>query len=189
MDITNQIQTHTLNHLLHSEEYCRRVIPYLKKEYFEGAHKTVFDLIVSFVNKHNKLPTGKVLELELQKVNAHEEIINSAGQLIQELKTKSDLDTEYLINETEKWCKDRSVYLAIMESINIIDGKDKDKGEGSIPEILTKALGTSFDQNIGHDYIDNSEGRFEFYNSEEFRIPWDLDYFNKITKVVYQTKR
>ena len=92
MDITNQIQTHTLNHLLHSEEYCRRVIPYLKKEYFEGAHKTVFDLIVSFVNKHNKLPTGKVLELELQKVNAHEEIINSAGQLIQELKTKSDLD-------------------------------------------------------------------------------------------------
>ena len=182
MDITNQIQTHTLNHLLHNEEYCRRVIPYLKKEYFEGPHKTVFDLIVSFVHKHNKLPTGKVLELELQKVNAHEEIVNSAGQLIQELKTKSDLDTEYLINETEKWCKERSVYLAIMESINIIDGKDKEKGEGSIPEILSNALGTSFDQNIGHDYIDNSEGRFEFYNSEEFRIPWDLDYFNKITK-------
>ena len=139
MEITNQIQTHSLNHLLHNEEYCRRVIPYLKKEYFEGPHKTVFDLIVSFVHKHNKLPTGKVLELELQKVNAHEEIVNSAGQLIQELKTKSDLDTEYLINETEKWCKERSVYLAIMESINIIDGKDKEKGEGSIPEILSNA--------------------------------------------------
>ena len=177
-----QLQTHILSHLLNNEEYCRRVIPYIKNEYFEGSHKTVFDLIVSFVSKHNKLPTGKVLELELRKINAHEDVLNQASVLIGEVKNKSDVDTEYLIQESEKWCKERAVYNAIMESIQIIDGKDTKRSEGAIPEILSDALGTSFDQEIGHDYIDNSEDRFDFYNTKEDRIPFDLDYFNKITK-------
>ncbi len=177
-----QLQTHILSHLLNNEEYCRRVIPYIKNEYFEGSHKTVFDLIVSFVSKHNKLPTGKVLELELRKINAHEDVLNQASVLIGELKNKSDVDTEYLIQESEKWCKERAVYNAIMESIQIIDGKDTKRSEGVIPEILSDALGTSFDQEIGHDYVDNSEDRFDFYNTKEDRIPFDLDYFNKITK-------
>lgn len=102
--------------------------------------------------------------------------------LINEIANKTDLDTDYLINETEKWCKDRAVYLAIMDSIGIIDGKDPEKSEGAIPEILSTALGVSFDQAIGHDYIDDSSARFDFYNKTEERIPWDLDYFNKITK-------
>ena len=182
MDITNQIPTHILNHLLNDEDYCRRVIPYLKKDYFEGTHKVVFDLIVDFVAQHNKLPTGKVLELELKKVSAPEDVLTQANNLIGEIKAKSDIDIDYLIKESEKWCKERAVYNAIMESIQIIDGKDKDKGEGAIPEILSNALGVNFDPNIGHDYIDNSDERFEFYNTKESRIPWDLDYFNKITK-------
>ena len=177
-----QLQTHILSHLLNNEEYCRRVIPYIKNEYFEGSHKTVFDLIVSFVSKHNKLPTGKVLELELRKINAHEDVLNQASVLITEITNKSDVDTDYLIQESEKWCKERAVYNAIMESIQIIDGKDTKRSEGAIPEILSDALGTSFDQEIGHDYIDNSEQRFDFYNTKEDRIPFDLDYFNKITK-------
>ena len=177
-----QLQTHILSHLLNNEEYCRRVIPYIKNEYFEGSHKTVFDLIVSFVGKHNKLPTGKVLELELRKINAHEDVLNQASVLITEIGNKSDVDTDYLIQESEKWCKERAVYNAIMESIQIIDGKDTKRSEGAIPEILSDALGTSFDQEIGHDYIDNSEQRFDFYNTKEDRIPFDLDYFNKITK-------
>jgi len=182
LDITNQIPTHILNHLLNNEDYCRRVIPYLRKEYFEGIHKNVFDLIVKFVGQHNKLPTSKILHLELKKVNAPEEILNSCSRLIDEIESKSDIDTEYLIQESEKWCKERSVYNAIMESIQIIDGKDKERSEGAIPEILSSALGTSFDQAIGHDYIDNSEDRFAFYNTKEDRISFDLDYFNKITK-------
>ena len=177
-----QLQTHILSHLLNNEEYCRRVIPFIKKEYFEGSHKIVFDLIVSFVSQHNKLPTGKVLELELRKINAHEDVLNQASVLITEIANKSDVDTEYLIQESEKWCKERAVYNAIMESIQIIDGKDTKRSEGAIPEILSDALGTSFDQEIGHDYIDNSEDRFDFYNTKEDRIPFDLDYFNKITK-------
>ena len=137
--------------------------------------------MVKFVGTHNKLPTGKVLELELQKLTLPAEDLNSAAALINELKTKSDIDTEYLIDETEKWCKEKAVYNAIMESIQIIDGKTE-KSDGAIPEILSEALGTSFDQAIGHDYIDNSDERFEFYNHKEARIPFDLDYMNKITK-------
>ena len=182
MELTNQLPTHILNHLLHNEEFCRRVVPYLKKEYFEGTHKTVFDLITKFVALHNKLPTSKVLELELRKINAPEDVLNNASRLISEIKDKSEINNDYLISEAEKWCKERAVYLAIMDSIQIIDGKDKERGEGSIPEILQSALGVSFDQKIGHDYIDNSDQRFEFYNHEEDRIPFDLDYFNKITK-------
>jgi replicative DNA helicase len=182
LEITNQLPTHILNHLLNNEDFCRRVIPYLKKEYFEGVHKNVFDLIVQFVGKHNKLPTSKVLHLELKKVNASEDLLNACARLIDEIDSKSDIDTEYLITEAEKWCRDRSVYNAIMESIQIIDGKDKEKTEGAIPEILSNALGTSFDQQIGHDYIDDSDERFSFYNTKEDRIPFDLDYFNKITK-------
>ena len=178
----NEIPTHVLSHLLNNEEYCRRVIPYLQKEYFEGSHKVVFDLIVGFVATHNKLPTGRVLDIELQKVAAPEDVLNQSSILINEINTKTDLDTDYLIRETEKWCKDRAVYLAIMDSIGIIDGKDKERTEGAIPEILSNALGVSFDQAIGHDYIDDSDSRFDFYNKTEERIPWDLDYFNKITK-------
>ena len=178
----NEIPTHVLSHLLNNEEYCRRVIPYIQKEYFEGSHKVVFNLIVDFVSTHNKLPTGRVLDIELQKVSAPDDVLNQSSALINEINTKTDLDTDYLINETEKWCKDRAVYLAIMDSIGIIDGKNKELTEGAIPEILSTALGVSFDQAIGHDYIDDSDGRFEFYNRTEERIPWDLDYFNKITK-------
>ena len=180
--MTNQLPTHILNHLLNNEEYCRRVVPYLKKEYFEGSHKTVFDLIVQFVGTHNKLPTSKVLELELRKINAPEDVLNNASRLISEISSKSDVDTDYLIRESEKWCRDKAIYNAIMDSITIIDGKDKERSEGAIPEILSDALGVSFDQAIGHDYIDNSDQRFEFYNRKEDRIPFDLDYFNKITK-------
>ena len=182
MEISNQIPTQILNHLINDETYCRRVIPFLKKEYFDQEHKVVFDLIVSFVNQHNKIPSGKVLDLELKKVNAPEDVLNRTQTLINELKEKSDIDIDYLINESEKWCKDRAVYNAIIDSIQIIDGKDLKRGDGAIPEILSNALGVSFDPNIGHDYIDNSDERFEFYNTVETRIPFDLDYLNKITK-------
>ena len=182
MEIANQLQTHILNHLLNNEEYCRRVVPYLKHDYFEGTHKVVFDLITKFVHEHNNLPTSKVLQLELRKVSAPDEILNNAATLINEIAVKTDIDTEYLINESEKWCKDRAVHLAIMDSIGIIDGRDSERTEGSIPEILSTALGVSFDQQIGHDYIDDSDERFDFYNTKEDRTPFDLDYFNKITK-------
>lgn len=178
----NEIPTHILNHLLNNEDFCRRVIPYLKKEYFENEHKIVFDLITGFVRDHNKLPTGKVLELEIKKVSAPDEMLTRSYDLIQEIEVKSDIDTDYLIRESEKWCRDKAIYGAIMNSIQIIDGKNQEVTEGAIPEILQEALGVSFDQAIGHDYINDADSRYEFYNNEEEKIPFDLDIFNKMTK-------
>ena len=140
----NEIPTHILNHLLNNEDFCRRVVPYLKKEYFDGQHKIVFDLITDFVRDHNKLPTSRVLEIEIEKVSAPDETLTQAYDLIQEISVKSDIDTEYLIAESEKWCRDKAIYGAIMNSIQIIDGKNEEQTEGAIPEILQEALGVSF---------------------------------------------
>ena len=178
----NEIATHILNHLLNNEDFCRRVVPYLKKEYFDGEHKIVFDLITDFVRDHNKLPTSRVLEIEIEKVSAPDETLTRSYDLIQEIAVKSDIDTEYLIRESEKWCRDKAIYGAIMNSIQIIDGKNQEVSEGAIPEILQEALGVSFDQAIGHDYINDADSRYEFYNNEEEKIPFDLDIFNKMTK-------
>jgi len=180
--LKNEIPTHILNHLLNNEDFCRRVVPYLKKEYFDGQHKIVFDLITDFVRDHNKLPTSRVLEIEIEKVSAPDETLTQAYDLIQEISVKSDIDTEYLITESEKWCRDKAIYGAIMNSIQIIDGKNQEVSEGAIPEILQEALGVSFDQAIGHDYINDADSRYEFYNNEEEKIPFDLDIFNKMTK-------
>ena len=182
MDISTQIPTHILNHLINDEDYCRRVIPYLKKDYFTDEHKAVFNLIVNFVAEHNSIPSSKVLDIELTKQNVSDDIRQRSSILIDEIKTKSDVDSEYLVKESEAWCKDRAIHIAIMDSISIINGEDATQAEGAIPDILSKALGVTFDHNIGHDYIDNAAERFDFYNKEETRLPFDLDYFNKITK-------
>jgi len=181
-DLRNDLSTHILSHLLNNDEYCRRVIPYLQPSYFEGPSKITFDMIVGFVAKHNKLPTGKVLQLELQKVNADSDLLTATSVVLDEISNKTDVDTAYLIKETEKWCRDKAIYAAIMESIQIIDGANKEFNDDAIPGILSKALGVNFDQAIGHDYIDDSDERFEFYNRVEERVPFDLEYFNKITK-------
>lgn len=182
MDLKNDLSTHILSHLLNNNDYCRRVIPYLEPSYFDGPSKIVFDLIVGFVAKHNKLPTSKVLQLELRKVNSDDDMLTAASVVLDEIHVKTDVDTEYLVNETEKWCRDKAIYAAIMESIQIIDGSHKELNDGAIPDILSKALGVNFDQQIGHDYIDDSDARFEFYNEKLDHIPFDLTYFNKITK-------
>ena len=175
------IQTTILRNLLTNEDFTRRVVPYLKKEYFEDEHKVVFDNILAYVSKYNKLPTKEALTIELQEANVPSEVFPSAAALISEVTTPESVDNEWLLEKTEKWCKDRSVFLAIMQSIEIINGKSE-QTENAIPEILQEALSVNFDQNIGHDYINNSEERFDFYHMEEDRLPFDLDYFNKITK-------
>jgi hypothetical protein len=116
-------------------------------------------MIVGFVAKHNKLPTSKVLQLELQKVNADSDLLTATSVVLDEIHTKTDIDTAYLVKETEKWCRDKAIYAAIMESIQIIDGSHKEFNDDAIPDILSKALGVNFDQAIGHDYIDDSEFR------------------------------
>jgi replicative DNA helicase len=168
-----------LNQLCTNEEFTRRTLPFLKDEYFERSEKLLFAVVSRFIEKYNTIPTEAALKVELQKIP---NVSNEIFELVNRAYKAEPVDIQWALDETEKFCQDRSIYLAIMESIQIIDGKHKELTNNAIPEILSKALGVSFDTNIGHDYIDNSDSRYDFYHRVEERLPFDLDYFNKITK-------
>ena len=176
--IEANIQQTILRNLLSNEDYLRKVIPFLKKEYFEAEHKVLFNEIVSFVNKYNKLPTKESITVDMTTAGT----LDSVSGLVDIVFTPEEVNEEWLLNSTEKWCQDRAIYLAIMESINVIDGKNQSLTKNAVPEILSDALAVSFDTNVGHDYIDNSDDRFEFYHRVEDRLPFDLENFNDITK-------
>ena len=172
-----------LRNLLYNEEYVRKVLPFIKSEYFEDYNqKVVFEEILNFVEKYNKTLTQEVLCIETEK---RQDINDSSFQEITKLisslqNTPSEFN--WLIDTTEKWCRDRAIYLALMESIQLADGKDEAKGRDAIPDILSDALAVSFDSNVGHDYLNDYEERYESYHRKEDKIPFDLEYFDKITK-------
>ena len=176
------LQTTILRNLINNESFTRKVIPFLKKEYFEGTHRVVFNQIIQFVEKYNKLPTGEALSIEVESQSVNDAEYSAAVSIIKEIAKTEDVNFEWLVENTEKWCQDRAIHLAIMKSINILDGKDQQLTKNALPELLTEALSVAFDTNIGHDYIDDFNQRFEFYHRQEERIPFDLDYFNTITK-------
>jgi archaellum biogenesis ATPase FlaH len=176
------LQTTILRNLINNENYTRKVIPFLKKDYFEGTQRIVFDQIISFVTKYNKLPNGEALAIEIESQDISDGQYSEAVAIIKEISNTEETNFEWLIENTEKWCQDRAIYLAIMKSINIIDGKDPQLTKNALPELLSDALSVAFDTNVGHDYIDDFQSRYEFYHRQEERIPFDLDYFNQITK-------
>lgn len=172
-----------LKNILTNEQYMRKVLPFVKPEYFEGVYRILFKEVGRFVGKYNKLPTLEAFKIDIDgsdKFNA--ETYTHALEILPNIFSKEDVNSQWLLDTTEKWCQDRAVYIAIMESIAIIDGKHESLSKNALPDILSKALAVSFDTNIGHDYIENVEERFEFYHAQEERIPFDLDYFNQITK-------
>ena len=171
-----------LKNLIHNEDYLRKVIPFLKEDYFyDQSQKIVFKLINDFVKKYNKTPTIESLQIALQDSNISESYFESSNTLLNSLNNEN-VDQKWLYDTSEKFCKDKAVYNAILKSIAVIDGKDKQLSKEGIPDILTEALGVSFDRSVGHDYIEDAEARYDFYNRKEDRIPFDLEYFNKITQ-------
>ena len=173
-----------LRNLLYNEEYVRKVIPFIKAEYFEDFNqKVVFEEILSFVQEYNDTATKEVLCIETEKrQDINDSSFKEITQLISYLE---DQPTEFnwLVDTTEKWCRDRAIYIALMESIQLADGKaDESKGRDAIPSILSDALAVSFDTHIGHDYLNDYEERYESYHRKEDKIEFDLEYFNKITK-------
>jgi len=178
--LTPNIEQTILRNLLYDEQYMRKVIPFIKPDYFQGIYKTLFKEVGKYIGRYNKLPTQETLVIELENLN--EEQYNMAMDIVPHLFTKEPIDNNWLDDATEKWCQDRAIYNAVMESISIIDGKHESLTKNALPELLSKALGISFDTNVGHDYVENAEDRFDFYHTEEDRIAFDLDYFNKITK-------
>ena len=179
---TNLEQT-ILRNLLTDEEYMRKVLPFIKPDYFQGIYKVLFREAGKFVGKYNKLPTAESFKIELdQSEKLNDEQYNMAMDIVPQLFTSEKVDDKWLLDTTEKWCQDRAIYNAIMESITIIDGKHEQLTKGALPDLLSKALGVGFDLKVGHDYLENAGDRYEFYHTEEDRLPFDLEYFNKITK-------
>ena len=172
-----------LRNLLYNEEYIRKVIPFIKAEYFEDTkQKIVFEEILNFVGEYNQPATKEVLCIETEKrSDINDTSFKEITDLISSLEDEP-VEFDWLVNITEKWCRDRAIYLALMESIQLADGKDEQKDRDAIPSILSEALAVSFDNHIGHDYLQDYEERYESYHRKEDKIPFDLEYFDKITK-------
>jgi len=178
------IENTILGNLVYNEEYGRKCIPFLKDEYFTSqSEKTLFKLIREYVDKYNTFPSKETLAIDLSnKDGISEETFKQSKELINGFTENQETKLDWLLDQTEKFCQDKAIYNAIMASIGILDAKDDKNGKGAIPQILSDALAVSFDTNIGHDFIEDAASRYEFYHTKEARIPFDLEYFNKITQ-------
>jgi len=178
------IERTVLTQLVSNEEYTRKVLPFLKGDYFsDRSEKIVFEEITKFVEKYNKIPTKTSLEIEVQsRKDLNESDFKNVISLVKSLQNDENVDFDWLVDTTEGFCKDKAIYNAIVEGIQIIEGKDKQRGPDAIPSILTDALAVGFDNRVGHDYLSDSAERFDYYHKVEEKIPFDLEFFNKITK-------
>ena len=182
----NRIEDTILKNLIFSDEFTRKSLPYLKKEYFSDRNdQCLFEEIQKYVNSFNVLPTREALIIEIGNNSSlsEDQFKDISDKVDTYFSTREDTEVDWLLETSEKFCQDRAIYNAVLESISIIDNeKDSGKDKGVIPQILSDALAVCFDPNIGHDYIEDSDERFESYHTVEEKLPWDLDYFNKITK-------
>ena len=178
------IESVILSNLLFNEGYARKVIPFLKQEYFSDyVEKTLFNLINDYVQKYNSFPSKEALAIDLSnKDGLNEDTFKKAKEYIQSLDYEEETEDGWLVDQTEKFCQEKAVYNAIMSSIQILDDRTGKTSKGAIPQILSDALAVSFDTQIGHDFIEDADARYEFYHTKEVKIPFDLEYFNKITQ-------
>ena len=180
--MNNKIEQTILRSLLTNEKFMRKVLPFIKPEYFEGPYRILFKEAGKYVAKYNKLPTAETFMVELNESSLSGDVFAAACEIANGLFEGDKVDEDWLVDSTEKWCQDRAIYNAVMESITIIDGKHDTLSKGALPDLLSKALGVAFDTNVGHDYLENADERYEFYHKVEDKIKFDLSYFNKITK-------
>lgn len=177
------IQSIILGRLCQNDDYCRRVLPHLKKAYFEDHYRETYDLILKFITRYNKLPNSTALDIEFQQSPYIERAdANEISEIIKVLDVKKELDEEWILKTTEKWCQHRAITNAVYESIDIIDGTSKELSKGAIPEMLKKALSVSFDTSIGHDFFKDASSRHDKYTQNVYKIPFDLEMFNDITQ-------
>ena len=172
-----------LSNLMYHEKYARKVLPFLKSDYFtDRSNKIIFLEIHEYISQYDALPSVNAIGIECQERNDLNE--DQFKEVIQVLNVLSDdsADYDWIVDTTEKWCQERAIYLSLMESVKIADGQDSTRDKGSIPQILADALAVGFDQHIGHDYVSDAEERYDFYHRVENKIPFDLEFFNKITK-------
>jgi len=178
------IEQTILSSMVHNEDYVRKVLPFLKEDYFEDQNeKFLYNTIKGYIDKYNGIPTKTALKLAIdESSNLNEERYKQIVTVVNDMTYDEKTDMDWLVNTTEKFCQDRAIYNAVRQSILVLDGKVKELDKGSIPQLLSEALGVSFDSNIGHDFLENYEERFDFYHRVEEKLEFDLEYFNKITK-------
>ena len=179
----SKVENLILKNLLLEEEYVRKTLPFIKSEYFsETLERNLFNVISKYFTAYNALPTKEALEIEVGHLDTISD--DQHGQIVQLIRDIDDekSDPQWILDSTEKWCKERAIYLALMESIKIAEGNDEKRATGAIPSILSDALAVGFDTHVGHDYLEDYEQRYDFYHTTEEKIPFDLEYFNRITK-------
>ena len=180
-----RLETTILKNLVYNEEYTRKVLPFLSVDYFqEREDKILYEKINEYINQYNTLPTQEALAIELDKSSIKDEEFQNSLKLLESISNETDeTNISWLLDSTEKFCQDKAIYNAVVESISILDeGGRNTRDKGSIPDILSDALSVSFDPHVGHDYFLDSDERYKFYHRVEEKIPWDLEYFNRITK-------
>ena len=179
-----KIEEIALSKLITEETYLRSVLPFLKDEYFDTVpHQVLFNEINEYVTEYNTAPETTALKIEIDKRrDLSAEVVKEIEDFLDNKIDDTQYNDEWLMDTTEKWCKERAIYLALMESIKIADGQDKTRTKDAIPHIMSEALGTCFDDTVGHDYLLDADDRYDFYHQQEDKIPFDLEYFNKITK-------
>ena len=182
----NRLEQTIIKNLIYNEEYVRKVLPFIRPDYFsDNTEKIVFKEIFEFINQYKNPPTHEALVINFtEKKNITEPQLQEAIELLNKVHSDKDepTETQWLIEQTEKFCQDKAIYNAIMESVSILDSKSEKRTKGEIPQLLSDALGVSFDNNIGHDYTQDFDSRYDSYHKVESRIRFDLDLFNKITK-------
>ena len=175
-----------LKNLIYNQDFLRKVLPFIKPEYFsDNTEKVLFNEITSFTESYNTTPTIEAIAIAVkERRNLTDDEVQKCETYLEEIEkgSKEQTEIQWLVDKTEKFVQEKAIYNAVLGSISILDGKDKVHDKGSIPKILSDALAVSFDSSVGHDYLDDSDSRYEFYHRKEERIPFDLDYFNKITK-------
>ena len=181
--MTLKIEEITLSKLILNDTYTKKVLPFIKDEYYDSqSHKILFSTLSEYVNKFETTPEPNALKIEVEKRrDISEEIYKEVEQFLNNL-DRDHYNEDWLIETTEKWCKEKAIYIALMESVKIADGQDKTRTKDAIPSIMSEALGVCFDDHVGHDYIQDSDDRYDFYHRKEEKIPFDIEYLNKITK-------
>ena len=177
------IEKTIISNLIFNDEYTRKCIPFLKAEYFSDlVEKKLFQAIAEYHEKYNLCPSQDALAIEVSNTGGmSDELAAQADTYIKELKPSEEKDTEWVVDSTEKFCQEKAVYNAIMDGIQILDGQGKED-KGALPQMLSDALSVSFDNHIGHDFIEDANERFDFYQKKEVKIPFDIDYLNRITQ-------
>lgn len=184
------IEDTILSHILFNEEFSRKVIPFIREEYFKDqSDKLLFKVIKEYIDNYNTIPSKEALTIDLEKVNGISSgVFDEALSKVKSFEPDALTSLDWLVDNTEKFCQDAAIYNAIMESVLILDGKSKDKSKGAIPDLLSTALAVSFDTSVGHDYLEDAEARYDFYHAVEQKLPFDIDFLNKITKGGFSKK-